>query len=138
MFSIDIFQHMYTSYHVIIRYIYRNSLYALLVVYGGFGQNRNQLALLDQLQQDMNFVQLNHHTQIGRMLRQDTFEGIAGLQAACRPYTSASLCSRSRPLPPSPRCASNSPSSAPTCSPIPASVRASFISMWTRAERSRM
>ena len=134
MFSIDIFQHMYTSYHVIIRYIYRNSLYALLVVYGGFGKNGNQLALLDQLQQDMNFVQLNHHTQIGRMLRQDTFEGIAGLQAAGRPSISASSCSRWKLRLRFPRCVNSSPSSAHTCSPMSVSVRASSILMWIHVD----
>lgn len=80
MFAVGVFQCVNAALHFESMYIQRNGLYVGFIVYRGFGKNGHQMALLDELQQDVDFVQFHTYLEVVILFGDDLIERVAGLQ----------------------------------------------------------
>ena len=82
MLVVAVAEHVDASLHIVRGDVERDGAYAGLVVDGGLGQHGDEVALLDELEQYVDLVQLDFDLQGEEVWGDAVVEGVSGLQSA--------------------------------------------------------
>ena len=80
MFAVGVLQGVYAALHFVFFHVERDGFHARLVMYCGFREDGDKIAVPDEFQEDVHFVQFHPHFEVVGTLGKHLVERVAGLQ----------------------------------------------------------